>query len=183
MDALIAASATIQGAQIQANYALWAAVIGAVAVWFTIICTAQNTVKHIKAEKVAELKRDQYVAWIDAYTRFSVSAEIFILKNHHDLDAAWDQHLAKYIELIGCIGKVGLITTSNIRVELYKIEKELKEYQKTIANYYCNKVVPSSGSDKELKSSTSKFIELLREDLGVKSDPEIEHELAKKRKN
>ncbi|SSV26966.1 Uncharacterised protein [Acinetobacter nosocomialis] len=49
MNELISATATIQGAQIQANYALWAAVVGGVisglALIISIKLTANSTLK------------------------------------------------------------------------------------------------------------------------------------------
>lgn len=179
MEELVTAAATIQGAQIQANYALWSSVIGAFAVILTIYFAAKNTVKQIKLEKVAESKRDQYIALTDAYTSFLVSTLVAKRPDkdllEKDKQLVWDDHLKKYIELYGCINKVCLVTTSEIRLELIKFQNEIIKYQTSFSNFYF--INGSLDSSNELEIKAHQFAKLLREDLGIESDDAIENEI------
>lgn len=180
MNDLIAAAATIQGAQIQANYALWASIISALFLVATVYFTAKNTVKQIKLEKVAESKRDQYIALTDTYTRFLVSAlstnpSIRFNSSEAEKLDNWSKHLAKYIELIGSINKVNLVTSSEIRLELFKLENEIIEYQASFANYYFNS--GTFPSEREIEKKVFEFAKLLRADLGIENDSDMESAL------
>lgn len=181
MNDLIATAATIQGAQIQANYTLWASIISALFLVATVYFTAKNTVKQIKLEKVAESKRDQYIALTDAYTKFLVSSlllpRIDELDNseHSETYNSWNQHLAKYIELLGSINKVNLITTSEIRLALFELDKELRAYQTSVSNYYFNN--KSKDLSHNLEEKVFEFAKLLREDLGIENDSAMESNL------
>lgn len=173
MDAL---EPTIYAAYIQGILGFFGAVIGAAVVIFSIWITAKNTVKQIKFDKVPESKRDQYIALTDAYTRFLVSSLLLKHKDseseNYQIDIKWDNHLAKYIELIGCINKVNLITTSSIRLALYELEKVLITYQTSISNYYFNKhpLEPSQ----ILEQKVFDFAKLLRNDLSIESNESLE---------
>lgn len=175
--------ATIDAAYIQGILGFLGAIIGAVVLIFSIRLTAKNTVNEIKLEKVAESKRDQYIALTDAYTQFLVSSLILRPKYQEsksmEIDTEWDKHLTKYIELIGCINKVNLITTSKIRLELFEVEKVILAYQTSISNHYFNSTPVDSS--KKLEKKVFEFAKLLRDDLGIESNPEDELELLKLR--
>lgn len=81
MDDLISATATIQGAQIQANYALWAAVIGGAFLLASILFTAQFTLKAHKIDKLAEAKRDVYLQLVRKWQNFMMAVFSFINLN------------------------------------------------------------------------------------------------------
>lgn len=178
MDAI---KAIIDAAYIQGFLGLSGALIGAIALYVSIKIAAKNTVNEIKLEKVAESKRDQYIALTDSYTQFLISSIILRPKKDKEqtIDVDWNQHLTKYIELVGCINKVNLITSSKIRLELYKLEKEIISYQTSVSNFYFNKH-PLSPS-KELEEKVFEFAKLLRSDLGVEGEAAIELELSRLR--
>lgn len=110
--------ATIDAAYIQGFLGFFGALIGAAALIISIRIAAKNTLNEIKLEKVAESKRDQYIALTEAYTQYLVSS--LTLPTSCNVDGSgnsenhnnWNLHLAKYIELVGCINKVNLITPS-----------------------------------------------------------------------
>ncbi|MFC2997145.1 hypothetical protein ACFODO_18190 [Acinetobacter sichuanensis] len=178
MDAI---RATIDAAYIQGFLGFFGALIGAAALIVSIRIAAKNTLNEIKLEKVAESKRDQYIALTEAYTQYLVSSLTLPTscdadgsgnsENHND----WNLHLAKYIELVGCINKVNLITTSEIRLELFKLEKELTSYQASVSNHYFNN--HSQDLSHELEDKVFEFAKLLRVDLGIENDSIIEDRL------
>lgn len=173
--------ATLDAAYIQGFLGFAGALIGAVVLIISIRITAKDTVRQIKLEKVAESKRDQYIALTDSYTRFLTSSLILRSKNNkNETDEDWHEHLAKYIELVGCVNKVNLITTSEIRLELFKLESEMVSYQTSVSNYYFNN--HPLASSQELEHKVFDFAKLLRNDLGIESDPIEEAELLKLRK-
>ncbi|MEJ5037414.1 hypothetical protein WH285_10765 [Acinetobacter johnsonii] len=174
--------ATIDAAYIQGVLGFFGALIGAGALIFSIRIAAKNTLNEIKSEKVAESKRDQYIALTEAYTQFLVSSLTLTSKGTESCESQklvinndWNQHLAKYIELLGCVNKVNLITTSEIRIELFKLEKELNSYQTSISNYYFNNK-PKDLSD-NIQESVFTFAKLLRKDLGIENNSKIEGDL------
>jgi len=183
MDAI---RATIDAAYIQGVFTFVGALIGALALIFSIRVAAKNTINEIKLEKVAESKRDQYIALTDSYTQFLVSSLTIrpTIKNDSGLagveaEEIWQKHLSKYIEFVACINKVNLITTSEIRIELYKLQRELTSYQTSIANFYFNRH-PVDSSD-ILQDKVFEFAKLLRDDLGVHSDFKLENDLLQMR--
>ncbi|ELW80563.1 MULTISPECIES: hypothetical protein [Acinetobacter] len=174
--------ATLDAAYIQGFLGFFGALLGAIALIFSIKIAAKNTLNEIKSEKVAESKRDQYIALTDAYVQYLVSSLLISnRKSESDEDqdsevsVSWNQHLAKYIELEGCINKVNLVTTSEIRVELFKIEEALKAYQTSISNYYFNNL--SKNLSDELEVKVFEFSKLLRADLGIENDSAMESNL------
>lgn len=178
--------ATLDAAYIQGFLGLFGALVGALAVLLTIYFAAKNAVKQIKLEKVAESKRDQYIALTEAYTQYLVSSLTLSTKSNEvnesvnlNTNNSWNHHLAKYIELVGCINKVNLITTSEIRLELYKLEKELTSYQTSVSNYYFNN--HSKNLSHDLEDRVFEFAKLLRSDLGVENNLEIEERLLRLR--
>ncbi|MDC5568368.1 hypothetical protein NRB13_14310, partial [Acinetobacter baumannii] len=75
MDELVTASATIHAAQIQANYALWAAVISAIIGSIGIIFAAwyawQSGMKLQQHNNIIEAKREVYLDAIAKYQQLS----------------------------------------------------------------------------------------------------------------
>lgn len=67
MDDLVTAAATIQGAQIQANYALWSALIGAFGIVFAAWYAWQSGVKLQQHNNIIEAKREVYLEAISNY--------------------------------------------------------------------------------------------------------------------
>ncbi|MCL6234044.1 hypothetical protein M5F03_02480 [Acinetobacter sp. ANC 5579] len=171
--------ATLDAAYIQGLLGFAGALIGALALIISIKIAAKNTVDEIKLEKVAESKRDQYIALTDSYTRFLTSSIILRPDNKNDSREDWYQHLDKYIELLGCINKVNLITTSEIRLELYELEKELISYQTSVSNFYFNS--HHLASSRDLESAVFEFAKLLRSDLGIESNPTVEMKITQLR--
>lgn len=185
MDAI---RATIDAAYIQGFLGFFGALIGAIALIISIRIAAKNTLNEIKLEKVAESKRDQYISLTEAYTQYLVSSLTLSRKSNEVgesenlvINNCWNQHLTKYIELLGCINKVNLITTSEIRLELYKLEKKLNSYQTSVSNYYFNN--SSKNLSRDLEDNVFKFAKLLRSDLGIENDLEIEGRLLLLRNN
>lgn len=174
MDAI---RATLDAAYIQGFLGCVGALLGALALIISIRIAAKNTVNEIKLEKVAESKRDQYIALTDSYTQFLISSLILRPKKDEKQAAGedWHQHLNKYIELIGCINKVNLITTSEIRLELFELEKVVTSYQISVSNLYFNRQPLDSSRDLEEKAFA--FAKLLRSDLGIESNSAIEIKL------
>ena len=185
MDAI---RAIIDAAYIQGFLGFLGPIVGAVALIVSIRIAAKNTLNEIKLEKVAESKRDQYISLTETYTQYLVSSLTLKTKasmpdGSADLDFnnSWNQHLTRYIELLGCINKVNLISTSEIRLELFQLEKKLTNYQASIANYYFNSHPPEPSKD--LENSVFAFAKLIRIDLGVENNDEIERNLLELRKH
>lgn len=185
MDAI---RATLDAAYIQGTFGFAGALIGALALIISIRVAAKNTINEIKLEKVAESKRDQYISLTESYTQYLVSSLTIRpgVKNELgepsvEAEEIWQSHLSKYIEFVACINKVNLITTSEIRLELYKLQQELTSYQTSVANFYFNSHSLDSGDI--LQDKVFAFAKLLREDLGVESDSKLENNLLKLRTN
>jgi hypothetical protein len=70
MDELVSAAATIHGAQIQANYTLWAAVLGGIFLLGSIWLTVKSTLQAHKADKLAEAKRDVCLELVQNWYNF-----------------------------------------------------------------------------------------------------------------
>lgn len=176
--------AMIEAAHIQGRYAIWAAIVGALGVILTIYFAAKNTVKQIKLEKVAESKRDQYIALTDAYTQFLVSTLKTLRpqgSSPEQVKETWDLHLAKYIELTGCVNKVCLVTTSEIRLEIIKLQNDINKYQTSFANYFLNNGILEPSDNLEMK--VHEFAKLLRKDLGIENNLIVEDEISNLRSN
>lgn len=67
MNELVSAAATIQGAQIQANYALWAAFIGAIGIVFAAWYAWRTGIKLNQHNNILEAKREVYLDAIAKY--------------------------------------------------------------------------------------------------------------------
>ena len=177
MDAI---RAIIDAAYIQGFLGFFGALIGAVALIISIRIAAKNTLNEIKSEKVAESKRDQYIDLTDSYTRYLVSSLRLPLSNSNapfdgENQEKWDLFESKYFELIGCLNKVNLITTSEIRLELHKLEQEIHSYQQKLLEFYWRHTEKPKTTD--LEDHVFEFAKLLRKDLGISEDSELEAEL------
>lgn len=177
MDAI---RATIDAAYIQGFLAFFGTIISAGVLIYSIRFTANNTLNEIKLEKVAESKRDQYIDLTDSYTRYLVSSLRLPPSNSNapfdgENQEKWDLFESKYFELIGCINKVNLITTSEIRLELHKLEYEVHSYQQKILEFYWRHT--DKPETTELEEHVFVFGKSLRKDLGILEVAEVEAEL------
>ncbi|WP_406860112.1 hypothetical protein [Acinetobacter baumannii] len=87
MEEIISAAATIQGAKLQANAALWGALFGFLGVIFTIIGTWLTVLRSGKVSRLAELRREVYLETVEAYSQMlaefgSISKDPLKLKDN-----------------------------------------------------------------------------------------------------
>lgn len=84
MNELVSAAATIQGAQIQANYALWAAVvsafIGAIGIVFAAWYAWQSGMKLHQYNNIIAAKRDVYLDAIAKYQQIKNDLKLITVK-------------------------------------------------------------------------------------------------------
>lgn len=136
MDDLISVAATIQGAQIQANYALWAAVVGGVisglALIISIKLTANSTLKAHKADKLAEARRDIYLNLIrNWYSFILVYGSYTIIKNNEDIDSQKkefkDRFMASYRQLTTSLHESSFISEPATKEKILDFTMQFSE--------------------------------------------------------
>lgn len=132
MDELISAAATIQGAQIQANYALWAAIVSGGALLFPIWLTARATLKAHKADKLAEARRDIYLELIrNWYSFILVYSSYIIIKNNEDIDSQKnefkDRFVASYRQLTTSFHESSFISEPETKEKILDFTMQFSE--------------------------------------------------------
>lgn len=118
MDELVSAAATIHGAQIQANFALWGAIlaasIGGVALIISIRYTANFTLKAHKADKLAELKSKTYFDCIAIYAEFSSSAFNIVYK----VQSTNEEILSNQRDFMFALNKASFVSNENTQLKI-----------------------------------------------------------------
>ncbi|MFG4432591.1 hypothetical protein ACFZ9D_02965, partial [Acinetobacter baumannii] len=105
MDELVTAAATIHAAQIQAYYALWAAVIGAIGIIFAAWYAWQSGMKLQQHNNIIEAKREVY---LDAITKYQQLANDLKLITYAP-DKFHEVYLSNKKDFLISINKVQLI--------------------------------------------------------------------------
>lgn len=105
MDELVTAAATIHAAQIQAYYALWAAVIGAIGIIFAAWYAWQSGIKLQQHNNIIEAKREVY---LDAITKYQQLANDLKLITYAP-DKFHEVYLSNKKDFLISINKVQLI--------------------------------------------------------------------------
>lgn len=132
MDELISAAATIQGAQIQANYALWAAIVSGGALLLSIWLTAKATLKAHKADKLAEARRDIYLELIrNWYSFILVYSSYTIIKNNKDINSEKndfkDRFVASYRQLTTSFHESSFISEPETKEKILDFTMQFSE--------------------------------------------------------
>ena len=185
MNDLIAAAATIQGAQIQANYALWAAVVGSFGVLLSIFLAAKFTLNAHKADKLAEAKRIIYVEFSRNFSKFFF--ESIMLPRSNELPGnlsnrdAWMAYQSNYLNFVSSCNELSFITTSEIRDSLYSLQIEIHDFQIAMSNYFFFKKERPIRNPIYMK--VLKFSNMLRKDLGIVDNQTLEQALMSKFEN
>lgn len=192
MNDLLAATATIQGAQIQANYALWAAVISSLGVLLSIFVAAKFTLNAHKADKLAEAKRDIYVELVASWQDFLLNINSFV---NLDGESFFKNHQKSLNVLIESLHKSSFISDPETREIVLDFTMELIEslflINKSIVEWYG----PHSNQERKLQIQfyiidqineralkALNLLEILRKEMGLKNNDKINKRILEKQK-
>ncbi|UGQ31490.1 hypothetical protein [Acinetobacter calcoaceticus] len=164
MDDLISAAATIQGAQIQANYALWAAVIGGVFLLASIFFTAQFTLKAHKIDKLAEAKRDVYLELVRKWQNFMMVVFSFINVNK---DTYIENYSLALKELIASLHETSFISDPLTKEKVLDFTMQLTEDLFKIRSY-SQQFYDFEGNEAERLRIQIEMMDFMR-DYGIKA--------------
>ncbi|MCE6234822.1 hypothetical protein [Acinetobacter pittii] len=164
MDDLISVAATIQGAQIQANYALWAAVIGGAFLLVSIWITAKSTLKAHKIDKLAEAKRDIYLDLVRNWQNFMMAVFSFINVNKNVYDENFSLALT---ELIASLHETSFISDPLTKEKVLDFTMQLIEDLFKI-KYYGTQFYDFEGNEPERLRIQIEVMDFMR-DYGIKA--------------
>ncbi|WP_288384261.1 hypothetical protein [uncultured Acinetobacter sp.] len=124
----LAASATIQAAQIQATYSLWAAIVGSliggVILLVSILFTAKHTLKAHKSDKLAEAKRDVYLNLVSSWQDFIMSLNQY---TRLDQESFIDQFGLSLTNLIAAMHQSSFISEPKTKERILDFMMELMD--------------------------------------------------------
>lgn len=192
MDELISAAATIQGAQIQANYALWAAVLGGAFYQLQFFFTAQFTLKAYKIDKLAEAKRDIYLDLVRNWQNFMMAVFSFINLNK---DVYEENFSLALTELIASLHETSFISDPLTKEKVLDFTMQLIEDLFKI-RHYGTQFYDFEGNEPErfrmqievmdfMRDYGIKALDLQRElriEIGLKEDEIVNQRILKKQK-
>jgi len=196
MEELISATATIHGAQIQANYTLWAAVIGGIisglALIISIKLTADSTLKAHKIDKLAEAKRDVYLDLVRKWQNFMMAVFSFISANKEVYEENFSLALT---ELIASLHEASFISdpltkekvldfTMQLIEDLFKIKRYGTEFYEFEGNEPERMRIQIEVMD-FMRDYGIKALDLQRElriEIGLKEDEIVNQRIFKKQK-
>lgn len=175
---LDAAQATIQAAYIQGGLAVLAAFIGASALIYTLKKTTNDAVKLHKSDKLAESKRIQYIDFIEQFTLYIQCALKVDVRSYHplvDSSDPWVPVINSYFSLMVSIDKVYLVAPTEIRAQLFELEKKIFNFHLKLQKFHFN--TKPQPDIKNLNFTFFIFSKCLRKDLGIQDESELEQTL------
>ncbi|XYS40617.1 hypothetical protein ACSUAE_11240 [Acinetobacter baumannii] len=107
--------ATIKAAQIQANYALISAFIGAVGIILGILISWYTALHLQKVARLAETRRDVYLELIEHYSFMVNGFSKFLLDSH-----SWTFFFENITKFCITVDKAAFISTTETKKELYE---------------------------------------------------------------
>lgn len=190
MDDLIAASATIQGAQIQANYTLWAAAIGGLFLLASILITAKATLNAHKADKLAEAKRDVYLNLVRKWQNYLMAANSF--RNFEKRKDFNENYSLALTELIAALHEASFISNPLTKEKLFDFTMQFTLDLSKINDCFDEWYVPEDNGNRLkiiinlmdiLKIYGLKALDLqkeLRKEMGLPEDEMVNQRIMKK---
>lgn len=165
MDDLITAVATIQGAQIQANYALWAAVIsaiiGAIGIVFAAWYAWQSGMRLHQYNNIIEAKRDVYLDAIAKYQQIKYDLKLITVKPENFSEIILNDRK----EFLISISRVQIICDSRNKDIVLDFKNKVEDKLKillSISDYYIKDyylLVKTQDDLSSLETEQSKFYE------------------------
>lgn len=191
----LAASATIQAAQIQATYSLWAAIVGSfiggVILLASILYTANHTLKAHKSDKLAEAKRDSYLQLVRKWHKYLMVLNHYRLLNKEDF---YDAYQVAVQELTSALHESSFISESATKEKIMKFVVNFSKHHceaiNLIKSWYArdddfneNKFHVLLLENTEILAIEAQNLEGdLRKELGLSNNEEIEIRIMKNMK-